>query len=130
MPSHFVRAAVSSESCELALVRRLVDLPVRAHEPMLARKWLACEPPRQPVPGQDGREGSEVGGWHVADRMARFLIDHHLFRSLDRIDQPLGMLDGAQLLALAGDDEIGRADFVRMAFPGDGLAKLVELVLV
>src|SRR5215831_9698067 len=40
------------------------------------------------------------------------------------------MLDRAQLLALAGDDEIGRADFLRVAFPGDALAKRVELVLV
>src|SRR5499427_862940 len=40
------------------------------------------------------------------------------------------MLDRAELLALAGDDEIGRTDFLRMTFPGDGLAKRVELVLV
>src|SRR6516165_11695403 len=40
------------------------------------------------------------------------------------------MLDRAELFALAGDDEIGYADFLRMAFPGDGLAELVELVLV
>src|SRR6516162_4977595 len=40
------------------------------------------------------------------------------------------MLDRAELLALAGDDEIGHADFLRMAFPGDGFAKLVELLLV
>src|SRR6516225_2007318 len=40
------------------------------------------------------------------------------------------MLDRAELFALAGDDEIGYADLLRMAFPGDGLAKRVELVLV
>src|SRR5215475_7028451 len=97
---------------------------------MLARKRLAREPLRHPVRDQNRRERSEIGGRDVADRMARFLIDHHLLRPLDRLDQPLGMLDRAELLALAGDDEIGHADFLRMAFPGDGLAELIELVLV
>src|SRR5438552_18070214 len=40
------------------------------------------------------------------------------------------MLDRAELLALAGDDKIGHADFLRVAFPGDGLAELIEFVLV
>src|ERR1700730_4799503 len=40
------------------------------------------------------------------------------------------MPDRAELLALASDDEIGHADFLRVAFPGDGLAKLVELLLL
>src|SRR5262245_2458036 len=97
---------------------------------MLARQRLAREPLRHPVRDQNRRERSEIGGRDVADRMARFLIDHHLLRPLDRLDQPLGMLDRAELLALAGDDEIGHADFLRMAFPGDGLAELIELVLV
>src|SRR5262245_66060837 len=40
------------------------------------------------------------------------------------------MLDRAQFLAFAGDDEIGRADLVGMALPRDGLAEAVEFVLV
>src|SRR5262245_15935066 len=103
--------------------RGLVDLSVRAHEPVLARERLAGEPIGQPVRGQDWRERSEIGGRDVADRMARFLVDHHLLRPLHRLDQPLGMLDGAELLAFASDDEIGRADLVGVALPGDALSE-------
>src|SRR5262249_50701692 len=109
--------------------RSLVDLSARAHEPMLARERLAGEAVGPPVRRQDRWEGPEIGGRNVADRMARFLVDHHLLRPLHRLDQPLGMLDRAQFLAFAGDDEIGRADLVGMALPGDVLAEAVELVL-
>src|SRR6266487_3113095 len=40
------------------------------------------------------------------------------------------MLERAELLAFAGDDQKGRADLVGMAFPGDGFAEAVKLVLV
>ena len=66
-------------------------------------KRLAGEPVGQPVGHQDRRERPEIGRRHVADRMARFLVDHHLLRPLERPDQPLGMFERAQLLALAGD---------------------------
>src|SRR5512133_1585545 len=112
------------------LERRFVDLPVRAHEPMLVCKRLAREPIRQPVRDQDRRERSEIGRRDVADRMARFLVDHHLLRPVDPVDQPLGMLEWAELLALAGDDEIRHPDLLRMAFPRDALAEAVELVLI
>src|SRR6476660_7600152 len=110
--------------------RRLVDLPVGTHEPMLARERLAGEPVRHPVRHQDRREWSEIGRRHVADRMARFLIHHHALRPLHGLDQPFGVLDWALFLGLAGDHEIGHANLVGVALPGDGLAKAVELVLV
>src|SRR6266403_973585 len=69
-----------------ALKRCLIDLPVRAHEPMLICERLAGE--------------------------------------------PLGMLDGAEFLAFASNDEERHADFIGVAFPGDGLTKAVELVLL
>jgi hypothetical protein len=43
---------------------------------MLARKRFAREAIGQPVRDQDRRERSEIGGWDVADRMARFLVHH------------------------------------------------------
>src|SRR5262249_55190657 len=82
--------------CVHALIPRLVDLAVRAHEPMLARKRLAREAIGQPVRDQDRRERSEIGGGDVADGMARFLVHHHLLRPFDGADQPLGMLDRAE----------------------------------
>ena len=117
------RVGLPQEGERDLLIRRLVDLAVRAHEPVLARERLAGEPVGQPVGDQNRRERPEIGRRHVADRMARFLIDHHLLRSLERLHQPLGMLERAQFLGLAGDAEIGRADLLGVAFPGDGLAE-------
>src|SRR5262249_41212177 len=56
--------------CLAALIWRLVDLAVRAHEPMFARKRFAREAIGQPVRDQDRREWSEIGGGDVADGMA------------------------------------------------------------
>src|SRR5262245_65759560 len=58
--------------------RSLVDLSVRAHEPMLARERLAGEAVGQPVRRQDRRGGPEIGGPDDADRMVRLLVDQHL----------------------------------------------------
>src|SRR5260370_12452569 len=113
-----------------ALKRCLIDLPVRAHEPMLICERLASEPLGHPIRDQDRRERPEIGGRHVADRVPRFLVDHHLLWPLDRFDEPLGMLDGAEFLAFAGNDEERYADFIGVAFPGDGITEAVELVLL
>ena len=39
------------------------------------------------------------------------------------------MLDGAELLAFAGNDQKGYSNFVGVAFPGHAFAEAVELVL-
>jgi hypothetical protein len=78
-----------------------------------ARWETACPqgaPPTNPRPESAGR--SDIGNRHVADRVARFLTDHHLLGPVDRFDQPLGMLDRAQFLAFAGDDEVRYMDFL------------------
>src|SRR6516162_8602357 len=111
-------------------VRRLDDLSRAGDVPMFADKRFAGEPVGEPVGKQNRRKRSEIGSRHIADGMARFLIDHHLLRALERGHQTLGMFERTELFRFAGDAQIGYPDLVCVSFPGDGLAKRVELVLV
>src|SRR2546429_4303927 len=76
------------------------------------------------------REGPDVGGGHVTDRVTRVLIDDEALRSLERRQQALGVDERRQLLVLAGHAQVGGVDELGMALPRHRLAELVELRLV
>ena len=71
---------------------------------------LVHEPVLHPVGDQGLRIGTEHGRGHVAHGMARLLVDDQLLRPAHRIQRTPGPLDRAQLVAFAGDAQIGRAD--------------------
>src|SRR5262249_33617175 len=96
---------------------------------MLTDERLASEPIGEPIGKQNRRKRPKIGGRHIADRMARFLVDDHLLRPFERGHQALGMFERTELFRFAGDAQIGYANLVGVSFPSDGLAERIELVL-
>src|SRR5438874_2091344 len=111
-------------------IRGLIDLPGTRDVPALTDERFTGETIGEPIGKEDRRKRAEIGSRHIADRMARFLINHHLLRALECRHQALGMFERAQFFRFAGNAKIGHADFFGMTLPGDGLAEFVELILV
>src|SRR5262249_51901754 len=106
------------------------DAAGRLDVPALALEWLAGEPGRQPVGDQPGRGRPDTGPRYVADGMAAVGIDHQLARAAHDADHALGVLERAELIGFARDHEVGVADALSMALPGQRLHEGVELGFV
>jgi len=90
----------------------------------------ACrQPVDQPVGQQDRRERSRLAAGTLPTSAA--IPGKRPSASVrERRHQPIGIFERTQLFGLAGDAQIRHADFFGVAFPGDRLAKFVELGLV
>src|SRR5215472_18631394 len=82
-------------------IRRLGGLSRTGDIPMFADERLAGEPLGKPIGKQNWRKRPQIGGWHIADGMARFLIDDHLLRALERGHQALRMFERTELFGFA-----------------------------
>src|SRR4051812_34592932 len=113
-----------------ALQCRAADAASAVDVPTLGSERLAVQPVGHPLGYQRARRRAEHDRRPTAHGVTRLRIDDEALGHVEGPNEALGVLQRAQLVRLAGQAEVGAANLLREALPGERLAKLVEGVLV